>query len=390
MESPENRWPNTVCARCIEDLDLRRWVRANAAELRCDNCGRSAKHPIAAAFDEFVKHIECCARQEYEDAAEQAPVEGGEYQVRWMTNRELLEMLPTISEDEAILQAVADRLTDCAWVPRALFWPSAFEALRWGWDEFARLIKHETRFLFFSPGKTGARDDGVVPAAIMLEELGALLKEHRRVRRLRKGTLLYRVRAHAAHELLTDISDFTPPPLDLCVYPNRMSPAGIPMFYVAMDPETAIAETLSAEDRSRAVGTLATLELSSDVSVVDFAKLPRCPSIFTPNSWPGDRASLQFLHALSREFSKTVERDDRQHIEYVPTQVVTEYLRYRFRPERPVEGLRYRSARRPGGTNLALFYRWDDFHPDPWFPNSPRAPFRLIATQSVAADSRGG
>ena len=44
------------------------------------------------------------------------------------------------------------------------------------------------------------------------------------------------------------------------------------------------------------------------------------------------------------------------HVEYVPPQVVTEYVRTEFRHEGlPVDGIRYGSARHEGGTSLVLF-----------------------------------
>lgn len=50
-------------------------------------------------------------------------------------------------------------------------------------------------------------------------------------------------------------------------------------------------------------------------------------------------------------------RDDRIHIEYVPTQVVTESLRTRFDPGHgePLAGVLYGSSRNPGGVNVSLF-----------------------------------
>jgi len=68
------------------------------------------------------------------------------------------------------------------------------------------------------------------------------------------------------------------------------------------------------------------------------------------------RRLLIFLHLLSEEFSKPIERDDRVHIEYVATQVVTEYLRgMKTRDDLNIDGIRYGSARHDGGASLVLF-----------------------------------
>ena len=42
---------------------------------------------------------------------------------------------------------------------------------------------------------------------------------------------------------------------------------------------------------------------------------------------PSDYDWLLFMNKFLHDFSSPIERDDRIHIEYVPTQVITEYLR---------------------------------------------------------------
>ena len=87
--------------------------------------------------------------------------------------------------------------------------------------------------------------------------------------------------------------------------------------------------------------------------------------------------ALRFLHRLADDISRPIARDDRVHIEYVPTQVVTEFLRTTKLPEgAKLDGIRYRSSRRDGGISLVLFadrrnvkgasddYPWPK--PNPW------------------------
>ena len=50
-----------------------------------------------------------------------------------------------------------------------------------------------------------------------------------------------------------------------------------------------------------------------------------------------------------------IARDDRIHIDYVPTQVVTEYVRSARFPDGRLDGIRYRSSRREGGISVVLF-----------------------------------
>jgi hypothetical protein len=114
-----------------------------------------------------------------------------------------------------------------------------------------------------------------------------------------------------------------PPPLEAAVQTNRMSPPGIVMTYVADDAETALAETANKPGRF-ALGEFVT---ERDALILDLTRLPHAPSIFAelPDSREYDpRVPLNFLHHVSRVISKPIARDDRAHVEYVPTQVVTE------------------------------------------------------------------
>ena len=56
------------------------------------------------------------------------------------------------------------------------------------------------------------------------------------------------------------------------------------------------------------------------------------------------------------DFRKPVEKDGREHINYVPTQIVTEYFRSVVKiGGGTVDGVRYRSSRRKDGICCVLF-----------------------------------
>ncbi|MGD5712530.1 RES family NAD+ phosphorylase, partial [Xanthomonas citri pv. citri] len=145
-----------------------------------------------------------------------------------------------------------------------------------------------------------------------------------------------------------------PPPVEFAIQTNRMSPPGIVMTYVADDPETALAETADK------VGAYALGEFVADrdVLILDLTSIPRVPTIFDeiPDAAPYDpRPRLAFLHRVSREISRPIARDDRLHIEYVPTQVITEFVRTSVTlNQKRIEGIRYRSSRHGGRTAIVL------------------------------------
>jgi len=66
------------------------------------------------------------------------------------------------------------------------------------------------------------------------------------------------------------------------------------------------------------------------LNLLNLADLPPIPSVFDTERH-GMIHSLRFLHAFAADISQPIARDGREHIEYVPTQIVTEYFRRVFR-----------------------------------------------------------
>ena len=60
---------------------------------------------------------------------------------------------------------------------------------------------------------------------------------------------------------------------------NRMSPAGISMFYGASDKDTAKKEVLNEEWKDSQI-TKGTFALKQDLQIIDLTHLPEIPSIF--------------------------------------------------------------------------------------------------------------
>jgi RES domain len=143
-----------------------------------------------------------------------------------------------------------------------------------------------------------------------------------------------------------------------------MSPAGISVFYGSTDPLTAIQETQEAGGEAASLGYFTTTQ---EMFVLDLTNLPRCPTFYTPDL-SNTNASLGFLHRFVADAIQPIERDESEHIEYVPTQIVTEFFRYVFtfrgggdgQDENSIMGILYPSCRRRGGINCVLFLKPED------------------------------
>jgi len=125
-----------------------------------------------------------------------------------------------------------------------------------------------------------------------------------------------------------------------------MSPAGIPVFYGADDFETACLETVDPRDVHDKTANGVQFENIVELNILDLTALPREYSFFL--EWTRQfRHSLEFLDAFAHQLSLPIKSDGRQHIEYVPTQVFTEFIRYEMQTPsgQLYHGLKYRSSK---------------------------------------------
>jgi hypothetical protein len=139
-----------------------------------------------------------------------------------------------------------------------------------------------------------------------------------------------------------------------------MSPAGIPMFYGSDDKRTTLAE-MPELPKHYAIGTF---ETQRPLRMLDLTQV-RAPSIFDMTE-EVDYDWLLFMGAFLDDFASPIERDDRIHIDYVPTQVITEYVRdAKLGGDPPLDGIKYRSARRNGGICYVVFIDEYGVEPNP-------------------------
>jgi hypothetical protein len=88
----------------------------------------------------------------------------------------------------------------------------------------------------------------------------------------------------------------------------------------------------------------------------------------TPSFWfsyRSDRDRVLFLKAFAESISQPVTHDGREHIDYVPSQIVTEYFRhvYRTDDDKQLDGIIFPSARVRKGKNFVIFASSDDLRP---------------------------
>ena len=170
-------------------------------------------------------------------------------------------------------------------------------------------------------------------------------------------TSLFRARVFQDEEKLVRAlerpdQEIGPPPPAAAVA-GRMNARGISTFYGATDREVALSEVRPFVG-SRVV--TAKFDLLRPISLLDLEALSEVSasgSLFDDNH-RYQMAKANFLQSLSQKMTAPV-LPDAEIFEYLPTQVIAEYLASQVKPE--LDGILYPSAQtRNGKNNVVLFY----------------------------------
>ena len=358
-EMEERGWASvekSVCAGCLDDPALKAEVNRSANAGECDYCGhRSGGGPVAAPVDAILRLIVDGLRAEYEDPVEQVPYDSAEGGWQLFDPQDTWDVLQDheVTGDLRLLEDLADAI-DGQWVQRDPFRPSDHKALVWGWEGFRRFVTHERRYTFLlpRPGADDQRSWGEIPPEDLPAALGQAVDAGGLATVLPAGTRLFRAREHGPDERFDGPRELGSSPPTVAKT-NRMSAAGISAFYGASTRGCAVAEVRAyAPDGHMTVAEFVT---DRPLPIVDLVDLPDVPSLFDE-----DRRSLRparlFLRDWARDVAAPAKPDDAQRLDYVPTQVIAEYLQHAFpHPDGPVAGIRWRSAADPAASSFVLF-----------------------------------
>lgn len=339
---------NRVCASCFSDQALRAWIRGHGGPRGCDVCGKFDSATVP--FHKLVAHIEQRIGLYFGRAIDQlgyCSAEGGYLGVHW-DSWDMLDkaglMLPRDDKGK-LYSAIACAMADEPWCDFDVGALDLDDALWRSWESFCETVKHKRRFFFHASGRDD--QDSFTPASLLRriahssEELGLVVA-------FPPGLGLWRARSNLPKRRRVAASDFSPPPVQLALQSNRMNPAGIPMLYLASSTKTALKEIRANQAK---VGLWRTVR---SLRILDLRHLPPVPSMFAD----AERRvvlTLRFLHDFANDIMKTSERDEKVHIDYLPSQVVTEFMRDHTFANGVLDGIAYRSTVHPRGWNVALF-----------------------------------
>lgn len=117
---------------------------------------------------------------------------------------------------------------------------------------------------------------------------------------------------------------------------GRANPAGVQNFYLSVSSDIAVAETKPMLDEIISIGAY---KLKTDIRLVDTRKIDSRTDNYIIGIWKG------IHNAFSYPCTSDIE-----HIEYIPTQYLSEIFRFE-----KYDGIIYESARYRDGSNIVLF-----------------------------------
>jgi len=377
----------TICLSHVADPSLQTAVEP-ASEYACSICGRTQQPeepPFAVPLNDVLTPFMEAFWREY-TRMDQAPYFDGSFVLTTDTAWAVSELASV-----AFKPTHSDRLSDLFSAAiddpevGTLDAPVGTDEISFAWSRFEETVKHESRFVF--AGSTGPGREVIE----FLGRLGQLASDHSGlIKHMPTHSAFVRARtlphdldwyhdADPGRRLPADARALGPAPASQASA-NRMSPAGIPMFYGAEDEETALTEVAAYTTDNHAV--VATFHPSRPLRMLSLHAKALLPSPFDETQLEL-RVLLMFLDEFQQVVSRPIRPDGRQHVEYVPTQIVAEFFRRAATPK--VDGIVFPSSH-TGRSNYVVFATADDIedqsgeevrkraHPgmDPQGPETPK------------------
>ena len=358
----------TICSSHFADSVLCEFIEHHGESGECSFCGHNGK---VMDFADFIEHARKTVyryfgtiddenlpaaffhgdnwgfgfvREPASGIEEVMPTEG----IHSLPTSELLYEMDLLTGEEK-LDAAIEECFDMGqeWIRHDPLSFSNGEWVSYYWDSFRRTIMSGRRFTIDEYLFEGDHYGETLTYAEVISRIFSTIRSAGLITTLREGTRIFRSRSFPEGVSPSGFDDLTAPPSKYAKQ-NRMSPAGISMFYGALSPDTTIAELGNVD------GVIFTgrFTIVKDLNLLDLTSLPRL------SYWRKvDMSELAFLHKFAVELSRPISHDYRIDVEYLPTQAFTEYVRYRFKNSDglPVDGIIYNSSKDTGGRNVVLF-----------------------------------
>jgi len=350
----------TVCLNCFEESGIKQFIKENNTHSVCSYC-ENEKEISTCELDSLIEHILNSIRHEWGHPAN----EGIPYETReggWQYENvydtwDLLDEIGLENIHGEVFEDICNSIHNIEWCKRDPFSLPKDRTLLYGWLNFSTFVMRKSRYVFLKAKNLDYDEDqhDEMDPVEILDSLKNIINRLNLIKTIDTDTSIFRVRVVNPEKSFNTAKELGSPPYQYATMANRMSPAGIPMFYGAFDVETAIKETYEPckEEKKAIIGVFKPVK---NMKVVDLSESLPYPSLFDKHD-RHKRDDISFLSDFITDFSKPIERQDKAHIDYVPTQIVTEYFRHIFKSKdgSEISGVIYPSSKNNGKKAIVLF-----------------------------------
>jgi hypothetical protein len=345
-----------VCANHLQDSFINKKIKEIGNKGTCSYCN---KNRIVVELSELLKLIVVGIKYLFEDPSDSRylnkdgthGLDGNTFDFYDLWNGDYLDLR---IGDTKLFEGIYSYLSNDSLYCYKDEYTSESEYLDSIWTEFKETVKYNARFVFYFKNLFKGLDYSD-PIDILNKVQNSILK-YNLISELPANTILYRARQHSKPKDVSKASEMASSPVFLSKANGRMNPAGISMFYCSRNKNLTLKEVVDFEDTQKPYYTTAIFRNNEILRLVDLSFLPELGSYFdeTVNR---ERETLTFLKDFIADISKPIDYND-SIIEYIPTQIVTEYIK--FNPKLNVNGIIYPSSKNRTQYNIVIFYNHDE------------------------------
>lgn len=351
-----------ICNKHFSDNDLLSYFDCcGSSENRCSFCDSDDELSLKIPWTKLMDIIISSINSFYDDPANVLGYDSGEggYLGVTYSTEELLNDIIGLNADFDIIEEITDSISQDLWTEIDFYGGTLSDRLIYNWQIFENLVKYKVRYVFNELEQKNNLDDNYKPVLI-LNDIGEFIKNLNLIVSIpEKSNLfnqkisIYRARQHKTNIQVKHFSEIGSAPKDFAAA-NRFSAEGISIFYGSQDEFTAIKEVIDPLKKDEVI-SIGKFIPARTLNLVDLRNLN--PVGFFETKRYNLREPSLFLISFVRKISKKINRHDNERIDYVPSQIVTEYFRF-ILPKaigKEINGVIYKSIQDPQKDCYAIF-----------------------------------
>lgn len=360
-----------ICNNHINDTFIKQFISKNSFFDICSYCNRKSK---VIDLSEILEIIIDGINYLYEDPVNSRYINDGNlhgYDGDTIYFNEIWDELNIVINDTNLSNHIFEYLNNTSLYCRKNEFNSKEEDLKNLWDHFKDIVKYKARFVFHF--KDTFSDLFLSDPIDILNQVQDAIIKFNLFKDLPLNTKLYRCRQHDSNTIIKDCKDLASAPLIYAKTNGRMNPAGISMFYASENKDLTIKEVVEFSDNKKPYYSTGIFSTKETLKLIDLTNIPNYPSIFD-KSMNDYIEIILFLKSFIEDITKPYHHDE-SIIEYIPTQIITEYIR--FNPKLNVQGIIYPSSKNNILSNIVLFYNHEESKKNLNFDNSSIERFQI-------------